>query len=1164
MDPVGAGVGSWNTELAWHLLTVLLRIGRPAAAAELAATVASAASYVTPQLVERLCLAPKSPLRSSDGVVTVSETAAVAFLRFMGCDVPARPMAGSGASEGRRWCPVVQIRYERKRKASDAAHVGVKRRLLMETDADSVDRDQQQSQQLIVQTCSSVATGEVHLEVTQDWLSTLGTSVAEPSLKFSTRVPLVSTVAKIGTACLQPKFNQFPGVSDDNFLGDMTSVLVLKDLSTPSSVGIPSPCAEKSENIHAPADNEIGRIGEPEGPLAICTCRVEDSEDIEKESTLLPLTLDKNVVGDKKVWLDADLNIFLERPRCPFHCRDTHAVDNIVGTNFTPDQEAVLSGSPNAGDCEEIPSCGQDANTSAVIQEKKEIQVLSQSPTHTKAEPVLHELIHEMTESSCQPSLDKKVEPAALPLEATSYDGVNNRNLNIIAENVEITDQNGQQQPRNEVSTDFLKEQDEKIVTQKKRKKKDAVPKEDKDQVAETAQKVAKKVEPAALPLEVRSYDGINNRNLNIIAENLESTYQNGKEQPHNEASTKFPTEEDKNIVKQKEKLKKNDALPKEDKDQVAETAQKVDKKVELATLPLEVRSYDDINNTNLNIIAENIESTYQNGKEQPHNEVSACIPKEQDKKNMMKKENHRKNDAQPKEDKDQVAETAQKGHSEPNPLPSFKHFVVEEEEGSGGYGIVYRARRKEDGSVFAIKCPRGKAHSHHVDNERRMLERFGGKHFVIKFEGCFRSGELDCFVLQHVKHDRPENLKKEIDLFQLQWYGYCLFRALSSLHKQGIVHRDVKPGNFLFSRDQTKGYLIDFNLANVSKSEAISSGKDITSQSSLKSALVIHDNEAAAGSKQPVGSKRKRSNKIPVCSDPRVDNKSMYGSQAADGSGVTSAKDATSTKASLDRLKQPLYKGRKEIMNLLHEVQGPNQITPAAPVSQRKRVAAPVGSVDWKLFPLTPMPLRSGGSAVAGSGMFNSKGHGKQRREGPCVGTKGFRAPEVLLRSSHQGCKVDVWSAGVTLLYLITGKTPFGGDPEQNMKDIVKLRGSEELWEVAKLHNCESSYPLELFEAKFLRSVDLRTWCFANARRPEFLKQLPNSLFDLVDKCLAVNPRCRITSEDALFHEFFTPCHESLSKQKSKSLKIRGLAGEASQLPPCSPRDTIAKASKS
>jgi hypothetical protein len=27
----------------------------------------------------------------------------------------------------------------------------------------------------------------------------------------------------------------------------------------------------------------------------------------------------------------------------------------------------------------------------------------------------------------------------------------------------------------------------------------------------------------------------------------------------------------------------------------------------------------------------------------------------------------------------------------------------------------------------------------------------------VIRYEDRFRSGELDCFVLEHVKHDRPE-----------------------------------------------------------------------------------------------------------------------------------------------------------------------------------------------------------------------------------------------------------------------------------------------------------------------------------------------------------------------------------------------------------------------
>nr|GFA30210.1 probable serine/threonine-protein kinase Cdc7 [Tanacetum cinerariifolium] len=39
----------------------------------------------------------------------------------------------------------------------------------------------------------------------------------------------------------------------------------------------------------------------------------------------------------------------------------------------------------------------------------------------------------------------------------------------------------------------------------------------------------------------------------------------------------------------------------------------------------------------------------------------------------------------------------------------------------------------------------------------------------------------------------------REIDVDQLWWYGYCLFRPLASLHKQGVVHRDVKPGNSYF-----------------------------------------------------------------------------------------------------------------------------------------------------------------------------------------------------------------------------------------------------------------------------------------------------------------------------------------------------------------------------
>lgn len=36
-------------------------------------------------------------------------------------------------------------------------------------------------------------------------------------------------------------------------------------------------------------------------------------------------------------------------------------------------------------------------------------------------------------------------------------------------------------------------------------------------------------------------------------------------------------------------------------------------------------------------------------------------------------------------------------------------------------------------------------------------LSCFRGKNFIIKFEGSFKSGNTDCFVLEHVEHERPE-----------------------------------------------------------------------------------------------------------------------------------------------------------------------------------------------------------------------------------------------------------------------------------------------------------------------------------------------------------------------------------------------------------------------
>ncbi|CAL2259118.1 unnamed protein product [Prunus armeniaca] len=452
------------------------------------------------------------------------------------------------------------------------------------------------------------------------------------------------------------------------------------------------------------------------------------------------------------------------------------------------------------------------------------------------------------------------------------------------------------------------------------------------------------------------------------------------------------------------------------------------------------------------------------------------------------------------------------KDQPEKKELPIFESYIVDEEEGSGGYGTVYRAQSKNDGTkgqtvassddeiYLPVQCPHANAHKHHVNNELRMLERFGGKNFVIKYEGCITNGNSNCFVLQHVEHDRPEVLKKEIDLFHLQWYGYCLFKALASLHKQDLHQK------YGTSVQSIARLALDEKLTNV-KSIPRTTVRMSTVKSSIKA-----NGETKKGLK-------------PTFDPKDLKKKAFSQMKAYNDSGLLQP----------ERLREPLpCQGRKELISLVQEArQSPNHEASGVSAPMRKRVPAPPGNEDGKLFYITPMPLHSTGNDIGGAGLIRNRGGGKQKKEGPCAGTKGFRAPEVLLRSPHQGPKVDIWSAGVTLLYLIIGRTPFFGDPEQNIKDIAKLRGSEELWEVAKLHDRESSFPVDLYSTESLPSIKLQDWCRRSTKRPDFFKEIPRPLFDLVDNCLTVNPRVRISAEEALRHEFFAPCHEVLRKQR-------------------------------
>lgn len=64
-----------------------------------------------------------------------------------------------------------------------------------------------------------------------------------------------------------------------------------------------------------------------------------------------------------------------------------------------------------------------------------------------------------------------------------------------------------------------------------------------------------------------------------------------------------------------------------------------------------------------------------------------------------------------------------------------------------------------------------------------------------------------------------------------------------------------------------------------------------------------------------------------------------------------------------------------------------------------------------------------------------------------PRAGTPGFRSPEVLLKYPQQSPAVDIWSAGVMFLCILSGRYPFfkAYDDMMSLAQIMTLCGTDE-----------------------------------------------------------------------------------------------------------------------
>ncbi|XP_050587683.1 cell division cycle 7-related protein kinase-like isoform X1 [Bombus affinis] len=151
------------------------------------------------------------------------------------------------------------------------------------------------------------------------------------------------------------------------------------------------------------------------------------------------------------------------------------------------------------------------------------------------------------------------------------------------------------------------------------------------------------------------------------------------------------------------------------------------------------------------------------------------------------------------------------------NTIPLIKDlFHVHGKVGEGTFSSVYLATLKlSDGSKkFALKHLVPTRHPEKIERELQCMQQIGGKDYVVGLELCLRNFETVIFVMPYMRHDKFSEYVQDMTVQETKDYMIALLTALRRVHKFNIIHRDVKPSNFLYDRCNKRYLLVDFGLA--------------------------------------------------------------------------------------------------------------------------------------------------------------------------------------------------------------------------------------------------------------------------------------------------------------------------------------------------------------
>ena len=141
---------------------------------------------------------------------------------------------------------------------------------------------------------------------------------------------------------------------------------------------------------------------------------------------------------------------------------------------------------------------------------------------------------------------------------------------------------------------------------------------------------------------------------------------------------------------------------------------------------------------------------------------------------------------------------------------------------GTGGFAYTYLCHDMILDMPVAVKQYRGgSSHSEQGNkwflNEARIMAKFAGNPGIVCVRDFFEENKRAFIVMEYLEGDNlNEYLKKKGKLSWEQTFAYMkpVMKVLDSIHKAGVIHRDISPDNIMMMEKSNTVKLLDFGAA--------------------------------------------------------------------------------------------------------------------------------------------------------------------------------------------------------------------------------------------------------------------------------------------------------------------------------------------------------------